>query len=175
MAQIVIKTAKNHKNNILWQALYINSNKMLENFMIDVDKALEAFDIKNSSTVNLIVHENNKFRIPMIFPDIDTFEQLNENEEFELVKNDIVRITNYSNHNYTIKGGKVTVKEIFNAPISNIVWDVEYIKKTVTWFSCKEAPGLFCWTKLVKIQDQLKNKYGDRLAIISKRPNQQST
>lgn len=172
MAQIVIKTAKNHKNNILWQALYIDSSKVLENFIIDIDKALQAFDIKDSNTINLIVHENNKHRVPILFPDIDEFEQLNENEEYELTKNDVIWITNYSNHNYTIKAGKVTVKEIFNAPVSNMLWDIEYIKKTVTWFSCKEAPGLFCWTKLVKLQDQLKDKYGDRTAIISKRPNQ---
>lgn len=173
MSHIIIKTAKNHKNTILWQALYINSNKVLENYVLDVNKALKAFNINSSVIVNLIVHENNKIRIPLLFPDFDEFEQLDENEEYELNEGDSVWVTNYSNHNYIIKAGKVTVKEIFNTPLSDILWDIEYIKKTVTWFSCNEAPGLFCWTKLVKLQDALKKKSGDSPITISNRSNQQ--
>jgi len=166
MQQIVIKTAKNHKNNVLWQALYINSVKCIENFSLDINKLKDAFDFKNDSIINLIVHENNITKLPEIFTEIDNFKHLNINEEYELNKNDIVWIPDYNNNNYIIKSGRVTVKEIFNAPISNIIWDPEYLKKTVTWFSCKEVEGLFCWTKIVKMQNYLKNKVDNRIAII---------
>jgi hypothetical protein len=166
MQQIVVKTVKNHKNNILWQALYIDSSKMIENFTLDITKLKKAFNIENETIINLIVHENNITKISEIFSNYDDFKQLNINEEYELNKNDIIWIPDYNNNNYIIKSGKVTVKEIFNAPISNIIWDPEYLKKTVTWFSCKEVEGLFCWTKIVKMQNYLKNKVNDRTAII---------
>jgi len=166
MQQIVVKTVKNHKNNILWQALYINSLKMIENFTLDIIKLKKAFDIKNETIINLIVHENNISKIPELFSKYDDFKQLNMNEEYELNIGDIVWIPEYNNYNYTIKAGTITVKTILNAPISNIIWDPEYLKKTVTWFSCKEVEGLFCWTKLVKMQDHLKKKIGNKKAII---------
>jgi len=166
MQQIILKTAKNHKNNILWQALYINSIKVIENFTLDITKLKKAFNIENENIVNLIVHENNITKIPDIFTNINNFNHLNQNEEYELHKNDKIWIPDYNNYNYTIKSGIVTVKEIFNVPISNIIWDPEYLKKTVTWFSCKEIDGLFCWTKIVKMQNYLKSKVGKRPVII---------
>jgi len=169
MPQVVLKTAKNHKNNILWQALYIDSKKMLENYSIDIDKALQAFEIENETLIKLIAHENNKLRIQHIFPEEDGFKQLDYNEEYELEEKQLVWISNYQNYNYNIKGGKVTVKKVHNTPVSKMLWDTDFIKKTVTWFSCKEVAGLFCWTKLVKMQPQLKEKFGNRFAIISKK------
>ncbi len=166
MQQIILKTAKNHKNNILWQALYINSFKVIESFSLDTPKLIKAFNIENENIINLIVHENNITKLPEIFTDVYDFKNLNINEEYELNKNDKVWIPDYNNHNYKIKSGYITVKDIFNAPISNIIWDPEYLKKTVTWFSSKEVEGLFCWTKLVKMQKYLKNKIGDLPAII---------
>lgn len=170
MSHIILKTARNHKNHIMWQALYIEKTKVLENYKLDIEKALEAFDEDNANILKLIVHENNSARIPHLFPYKDKFEQLNANEEYELQKGAFIWISNYQDHNHIIKGGKVTVKEICNAPISNMVWDKECLKKTVTWFTSNEIPGLFCWTKLVKIQPQLKKKFGDRVAGIATKP-----
>ena len=166
MSQVVLKSVKNSKNNILWQALYIDSIKMLENYVIDINKAKKAFNIEDDIIINIIVHENNKQKIPELFPNIDLFKHLNINEEYELSVGDFVWIPNYNKYNTEIKSGKVTVKKIFNTPINSIIWDTDYVKKTATWFSCKEVKGIFCWTKLVQMQDRLKDKIGDRYAII---------
>jgi hypothetical protein len=166
MSQVVLKTAKNFRNNVIWQALYINGKKKIENFKLDTEKVVEAFNCEDDTLIKITIHENKKSKIYQLFPEYDTFQNLRINEEYEIEKGDIVWIGDYQNKQYIVSGGKVTVEKIFNAPVSNIIWDREFIETAASWFSCKEIPGLFCWSKISKTQSGLKTKFGSRKATI---------
>ena len=63
MSQVVLKTAKNFRNNVIWQALYINGKKKIENFKLDTEKVVEAFNCADDTLIKITIHENKKSKI----------------------------------------------------------------------------------------------------------------
>ena len=78
----IVKTAKDDAGNILWQAIYVNNKKEVENNQIDVENAMKYFS-PNNNWKEFIFIEND---IHLHFPYTDDFIYLLDFTEIEIGK-----------------------------------------------------------------------------------------
>lgn len=83
MFQCVLKTAIDDNDNVQWQALYVDGKKVLENFEIDLDKALPIF-APNSICEEVEMHENEFSNIDNSFPLNEDFYYLLDYRDIEV-------------------------------------------------------------------------------------------
>lgn len=163
----VLKSAKNFQNQTLWEALYIDGSKVLENFFLDENALCDAFDIK-SQILLLPFHERDLDNMTKTFPDFENFSHLMQITP--LKGGQKVFIDEYVDTDFVIDGGWVNVKDVYSVPNTNLVWEKEIaIDDNQIWFSCVQLPGVFYWNRLHKIQFELELKFKNQAMLRDRR------
>lgn len=83
MFNCIIKRAFDCSDNIQWEALYVDGFKVLENFEIDLDKALPIFS-PNSKCEEVELKESDFEDIEMSFPLYEDFSYLLDYRDIEI-------------------------------------------------------------------------------------------
>jgi hypothetical protein len=83
MIPCVLKTALDSNNNIQWQGLYVNGNKVLENFQIDLELALPIFS-PNSKCEMIYMREDDFLDINNSFPQYEDFSYLLDYRDIQI-------------------------------------------------------------------------------------------
>ncbi|SRR6266403_101592 len=84
MFQCVLKTAIDDNDKIQWQALYVDGKKVLENFEIDIEKALPIFTPGNIDYDVVDMRENEFSDIDNSFPSNEDFYYLLDYRDIEV-------------------------------------------------------------------------------------------
>lgn len=74
----VFKTCKDYDDNIIWQSLYINNIKVIENKTLNFNVAIKVFNISSDNVKKYIVYENDYAKLYLLFPYKDDFSELND-------------------------------------------------------------------------------------------------
>jgi len=168
--QAVLKSAKNYQNQTLWEAFYINGEKVLENFFLDENALLKAFKLDNVKIIKLPIYEKDVDNYLRYFPDSENFSHLFDTVISPLRVNQKVYIDEYLDDEFIIEGGWVIVKDIYTHPNTNLIWERNaVVEEKQIWFSCLEFPGVFYWNRLHLMQDDLNNRFKDTAASLKER------
>lgn len=162
--QAVLKSAKNYQNQTIWEAFYINGEKVIENYFLDENALVEAFGV--SKIIRMPVYERNIDNYLQYFPNEENFSHLFDNIT-PIKVHQKVYVDDYEDDDFIIESGPVTVKDIYSAPNTNMVWEKSnIIEEHQIWFTCHELPGIFYWNRLYLLQNELAAKCTNICAII---------
>jgi hypothetical protein len=146
MYECIIKTARYEDNTVLWQGLYLEGKKVLENFEIDLNVALPIFAPNVSSVYEVNVLEFDFSDIIKSFPDEEDFSYLLDYKDLSI--GDKVWLEDGEYVVTTVKtdyraAGKYTVTEWY----SNIPIPVEviYCGHNVTIFTVEGNTKEYVW------------------------------
>lgn len=166
--QAVLKSAKNYQGQTLWEAIYLDGEKVLENFFLDENALIQAFGLENVKIIKLPFHEKEVENFAKLFPDNENFSYLYETLPVKVGQK--VYIDEYQDDDFIIEGGWVTVKDVYSLPNTNLIWESGTVfDDEQVWFSCTQLPGVFYWNRLAKIQNELENRLNDRTASLKDR------
>lgn len=168
MKQIaILKTVKTYQGKIIWEALYLNGEKVIENQFLIEDALKTAFKIEK--LIKLPIFERFSENYMRFFPAFEDFSYLNKTIK-PLSPGDKVYLDEYIDDQYRITPGYVTVKDIFSEPNTNLVWEKQLkTDDNSIWFTCLQIPGVFYWNRLQEIQEELEFRYGNVVADLKDR------
>lgn len=167
--QAVLKSAKNYQNQILWEAFYLNGEKVLENYFLDEIALAQAFNLGNVKIIKLPIFEKDIENFNRFFPDSENFSHLYDNGP-SLKVSQKVYIDDYLDDDFLIEGGWVTVKDVFSAPNTNLIWERGAIfDENQVWFTSLQLPGVFYWNRLFPLQEELEKRYQNNPAVLKER------
>lgn len=158
----ILKTVKTYQGKIIWEALYLNGEKVIENQFLNEDAIKLAFKIEK--LIKLPVFERFSENYMRFFPQFEDFSYLNKVIK-PISPGDKIYLDEYVDDQYRISPGYVTVKDIFSEPNTNLVWEKSLkIDDNSIWFTCLQIPGIFYWNRLQDIQEELEFRYGNVVA-----------
>lgn len=143
----VLKRAKNTKGTVEWEALYINGEKQLENYEIDIDNAISIFYKDNNvPTIIEISDENIMDNIEISFPDNEDFSYLLDYQELNIC--DIIKL---DDGEFIVKkiweqdrpSGDYKYYEYFNDEVT--ITDIHYTKHPAVYFNVIGSDKTYIW------------------------------
>jgi hypothetical protein len=158
----ILKTVKTYQGKVIWEALYINGEKILENQFLVEDAIKNAF--KLDKIIKLPIFERFSENYMRFFPKFEDFSFLDKSLK-PLSPGDKVYLDEYLDDQYMITPGYVIVKDIFSEPNTNLIWEKSLkIDDNSIWFTCLQIPGVFYWNRLQTIQKELESLYNNIVA-----------
>lgn len=162
----ILKSVKSLDGKTLWEALYLDGFKAIENYSLEEESLKKAFDISDDDFIIYPVFERRVDQIMNLFPDQEDFAYLIE-PMTPINPGQKVYVDDYKDDQFTIDGGWVTVKDIYSTPSTNLVWEKQIVDpnyQNQLWFTCAQIPGVFYWNRLKDLQKDLEKKYRNKTA-----------
>lgn len=167
--QAVLKSARNYQNKTVWEAFYVNGEKVIENYFLDETALIAAFELNDVSIIRIPVYEKNLDNFLQYFPDEENFSHLFDNMT-PIKVGQRVYVDEYVDEDFVIEAGVVTIKDIYSAPNTNMIWEKsQIIEENQIWFTCNEIPGVFYWNRLYTLQNKLAQDYQNQIASLKER------